>query len=414
MLLISVYFVATASLSLTAADRSQLEWFFGSALVMALAGVLLYRRNALGVGAVLVLGVTARLAVFWLPPGLSDDAFRYLWDGYVQHAGLNPFAATPAQLGPALQGDLYGRLNSTGFFSVYPPLSQLLFWISTIGEPQDWRQAWYVWKAICLLAEIGTLWLLRSTGARAMMLYALHPLPVVEMVGQAHTEAIMVFGLALACRSAASSQPLRAGFGWAIAAMTKLYPVLLGPFLVRSWKEGRRVLPAALLMLGLAALYWTPRTLGNTLSSLRLYAQYYEFNAGPYYAIKETLRLLTGADFSKQIGPLLAVGFGVAWLLRVRSHFGAPKPFAHQAYWTLGAFLLLSTTVHPWYLAGILVVLPFVPSPGWHWQALAVASLATYSRYVEGPYALVVAVGWLLWLFLFLIDRWRRPRSSSA
>lgn len=407
------YLAATVFTSAVAGDRSHLALFWAGCVAMALVALVLYQRDTLSVRALVVLGITARLAMLWLPPGLSDDAYRYLWDGFVQHAGLNPFAHRPADLTTWHDSALYPRLNSPTYFSVYPPLSQVLFWLVTPGSTDAWLANWYGWKGICLLAETGTLLLLGVLSRRAVLLYALQPLVVVEMVGQAHTEAVMVFGLALACRAMQRERVGLAGFGLAVATMVKLYPVLLFPFLIRSRRDARTLVLPVLGSLALAALYGWHAYLPNVLTSLQLYARYFEFNAGLYYALKHALGWISGTDPSKQLGPALALFFGFVYLLLIAHHARTRPPFARSAVWTLGTFLLLSTTVHPWYLAGVLVLLPFAGAAGWPWQFLALASLGTYMRYVDGPYAAFVWLGWggalVLWLAAILETRRASP-----
>ncbi len=406
------YLAATVFTSAVAGNRSHLALFWTGCVGMALVAFVLYRRDTLSVRALVVLGITARLAMFWLPPGLSDDAFRYLWDGFIQHAGINPFAHRPAGLTGWHDTVLYSRLNSPTYFSVYPPLSQMLFWLVTPGSMDSWLTSWYGWKGICLLAETGTLLLLGAHARRAVPLYALHPLVVVEMVGQAHTEAVMVFGLALACLAMQKERIGLAGFGIAVATMVKLYPMLLFPFLLRARRDARALVVPLLACAGLALLYGWHAYLPNVVSSLQLYAQYFEFNAGLYYALKHALWWIFGADPSKTLGPALAVLFGGIYLLLVVLHIRKRPPFARSAMWTLGALLVLATTVHPWYLAGVLVVLPFAGVAGWPWQFLALASLGTYMRYVDGPYAAFVWLGWGGALALWLAAFFERERVS--
>ena len=90
----------------------------------------------------LVIGfaLVLRLAVFWLPPGLSDDAYRYVWDGLVQTEGYNPYLHTPdSQELEALRSEhIYDELNSSGVYTVYPPVSQLVFRIGGVFYNQGW------------------------------------------------------------------------------------------------------------------------------------------------------------------------------------------------------------------------------------------------------------------------------------
>ena len=61
-------------------------------------------------------------------PSLSDDAYRYVWDGKVQLAGQNPYRFAPADR--RLDGVRYadrGRINHPRLRTVYPPLAELGF-----------------------------------------------------------------------------------------------------------------------------------------------------------------------------------------------------------------------------------------------------------------------------------------------
>lgn len=405
----SVGLVAVAGSS-----REQIGWFWLGCGGMAAAALWCYARGVLSPGRVLLLAVVARLAVFPWPPGLSDDGFRYLWDGMLQHHAVNPYAWRPVDVAGYFDSGLLHRLNSESFYSVYPPLSQMLFWLSTVFDPSNWTSGWYVWKLLCLGAELGTLCLLRSLGMRALVLYGLHPLPVVELVGQAHTEAWMVFGLALCAWAMQRGRTTLALWGLAGAVLTKLYPLLLVPLLLRR-SEDVRAAAGPLLVGGLLCVWYLgPAEVANLLSSVRLYTQYFEFNAGPYFSIKYLAALAGYGDVSKGLGPLLGGAFLCSALALVVLARRRDVPFARAAVSVLGAYLLFSTTVHPWYLSGVLVLLPFAGLTGWPWQWLGLASLGTYFLYVGGPYASIVWLGWGGALLLFLAQRWIFPFSTRS
>ena len=40
--------------------------------------------------------VLARLILLFAEPWLSDDIYRFIWDGYLWQAGINPFTALPS------------------------------------------------------------------------------------------------------------------------------------------------------------------------------------------------------------------------------------------------------------------------------------------------------------------------------
>ena len=85
---------------------------FGDLAFIALAvaqGVLVLVATRLAAGCrerptlAVILGVALalRLALLFEPPNLSTDAYRYVWDGRVQGAGVNPYLHVPAA--PALE-----------------------------------------------------------------------------------------------------------------------------------------------------------------------------------------------------------------------------------------------------------------------------------------------------------------------
>ncbi|MDX1430324.1 MAG: hypothetical protein R3282_08555, partial [Rhodothermales bacterium] len=140
---------------------------------------------------VIVIGVVLRAGVFWMGPGLSDDAYRYAWDGIVQAEGDNPYLVRPEddQVRRDRRPQLYGRLNSQEYFTVYPPLSQITFVTAATISGKRWPQTYYAIKLIIILVELlalAALW--RTAEPSVAILYAWNPVVIVEIAGQAHTE----------------------------------------------------------------------------------------------------------------------------------------------------------------------------------------------------------------------------------
>lgn len=395
--LVSLYAACIVGTAASASDPSTYPLFVGGAFLASGLVVVLWRMDALAMRHVLVGALLARLVFFPLQPSLSDDAFRYVWDGMVQWDGLNPFLYLPSSdaLGAYHDRALYDALNSAEYYSVYPPLSQLIFAVGGVFADGGWQVSYYVIKGCLVLIEVGGVWCLaQMVSARAVMLYAWHPLVLVETAGQAHTEAAMV-GLLLAAIWAVRTKrghwaaTALAGAGW-----VKLYPFLLFPLLWRRFGIGVLGTGAA-VSLGLAVPYAAPCALANMFESLQLYVQLFEFNAGPYYAVKEGFALFTGQDWSKQIGPAMGLLFAgllpIVYGLDLRNAWR----FETTAILIVGAFFVLSTTVHPWYLIGLVALSVLFQPPRWHWLWLSIWALGTYLFYVDGPYWPFVIVGWL-------------------
>ncbi|WP_457652240.1 class I SAM-dependent methyltransferase [Rhodocaloribacter sp.] len=400
--LLALLSLAVAAMSVCAGVKAWWYGFVAAALAAGALVVLLWRRGAFPTRTVLVAAVCFRLAVLWLPPSLSDDAYRYVWDGMLQVEGVNPYLHTPED--PALarfhDAPIFDELNSPGFFSVYPPLSQLFFAVAGLFYGFGWKVAFYVLKVLLAGMEVGALLLLaRMVDARRLMLYAWNPLVVMEAAGQAHTEAIMVFFLVLTVWLAR-----RGRGGWAAAALAgagwvKLYPFVLFPFLWRRY-GWRAVWPPLVVTALLLAPYADPSIPGHLLASLDLYVRYFEFNAGPYYAVKKLFLLATGDDWSKTLGPAFRVVFLAALPALYFADWRRQWPLYRAFVWTMGAFFLCATTVHPWYVLGLLALTTLAPRPSWHWLWFGLFAMGTYLRYVDGPYWLFVNLSWGGWAVL--------------
>jgi hypothetical protein len=369
---------------------------------------------------VLMVGLLLRAIFFPLGGGLSDDYHRYLWDGALVRDGIDPFAEVPSALAaaehPFVESGNHRQwlteMNSPDYHSIYPPLSQFAFAGAGLG-------GYWGLKILFALAELGALLLLsRIVDSRRLIFYAWNPLLILETWGQPHTEALALLGLALALwawmkrRSA-----LVATFGIVMAAWVKLFPLLLLPFLWRRVERRKRwhcVLVAAVVSAGLWIPFLAAETFSNLLESSHLYMLSFEFNAGPYYAIKwlttMPLRALgwlgENQDTSKVVGPLMRGVFlcGLLWLWRMKRKEQRNFPENLSAFVFL--FLITFVNLHPWYLTFAVLAMPWTSVRmclAWLW--LAACSLGTYLSYSHDLYWPFVIVGWLGFAALLLLVR---------
>lgn len=396
-------------LSFLIADKVTWPLFVALAGLIAVGGWIAWRWGDFSIRHVLLVGILVRIAVSWVPPSLSDDAYRYVWDGVVQHEGINPYQWTPEDEALAFlhEETMYSLLNSSSYYSVYPPASQALFWLGTLVYPfGGWETSYYLIKGLLLLLELGALLLLsRMTTARRLLLYAWNPLIVLSAAAQIHTESAFVFFLILTVYAAQHQKGGWAGFSVALAGWVKLYPFVLLPLIWRRYgRKAFLVSIGAIIIVALPYVGWF--VIPNMLQSLDLYARYFEFNAGLYYGIKQVFFWITGDDWSKQIGPFfrnlflltLPIIFAIDW----KNNWSLKSALVV----TMGAFFLFSTTVHPWYLLGLLSLAILYERPLWHWLWLGICSLGTYLHYSEDTlfwYWLFVILGWSGWLGLVVV-----------
>lgn len=138
-------------------------------------------------------------------PSLSDDYFRFAWDGFMWTHGENPFTIIPSaylqESGPQPDYlmELFNGMNSPKYYTVYPPVCQFIFGISAQLFPSNLSGTVIVMRTFCIAAETGTIILLLKILAhfnlprRNVLLYALNPLVIMEGSGNLHFEVIMIF-----------------------------------------------------------------------------------------------------------------------------------------------------------------------------------------------------------------------------
>jgi hypothetical protein len=188
---------------------------------------------------ILLVAAVLRTIALFAPQALSTDAYRYVWDGRVQAAGINPYRFIPADpaLEPLRDASVYTNINRAEYaHTIYPPTAQLAFLAiervsdSVIGM----KLGMLMFDAIsitCLLV------LLRRNGlpAARVLLYAWHPLPIWEFAGSGHVDVVAIVFLLLAFLAASRRSPVWTGVSLAAATLVKFYPAVAAPALYHRW-----------------------------------------------------------------------------------------------------------------------------------------------------------------------------------
>ncbi|MEN0006817.1 MAG: glycosyltransferase 87 family protein, partial [Bacteroidota bacterium] len=268
------------------------------------------------------LGIALRFSLVFAFPALSDDIYRFIWDGQLWLNGLNPFEQLPTYYMQApnevagLSPELFELLNSQKYFTVYPPIAQATFTIAVWLSPNSWWGASVVMKLLLLGCEIGAIFLLWRLITQFelppanILLYVLNPLVIVEVVGNLHHEGMMVFFLLLAFYWLTQSKYHWSAVAMACSIASKLLPLMFLPFLIRrlGWKQSIRyfaILGATCLVLFLPL--FSEVFIQNFSQSLDLYFRRFEFNGSVYYLLREWGYSWTGRNMIQMLGPILAL-----------------------------------------------------------------------------------------------------------
>ncbi|MBC8043691.1 MAG: hypothetical protein IAF08_09640 [Rhizobacter sp.] len=366
----------------------------------------------------LIASVIMRASLLFSLPNLSDDFYRFVWDGRVMLSGQNPFARVPSAAIDAAAGldeTLLGELNSPDYFSVYPPLCQAVFYVACLLFPASLAGSVFVMKVFVFAAECGSLVILRrlltswKLPAERILIYALNPLVIIELSGNLHFEAMVIFFLLLALWLLGQvSTPHRprllrlprliiAATAFGLAVLSKLLPLMYLPFFIRRLGVKKfSMFGAAMLLISLVAFvpFWDGDMMTNIAQSLALYTKAFEFNAGFYYLVREVGLAIYGYNMIQTAGARLAAVAGSLILLlalydamKHRAAFGNNRfdaGFVEKWLFAGGVYLAFATTVHPWYLAPLVMFSVFSK-----WKFALVWSLAvplSYAAYGALPY----------------------------
>lgn len=323
-------------------------------------------------GLIVGLAVVMRLVLLVSTPALSDDLYRYIWDGRVAAAGIDPYRYAPAAPELAsLRDPLWERVNQKTQRTPYPPAAQLVFAATYRLAPDSIKAQQVVATVADLLVIGGLVLLLRRLGlpVERALLYAWHPLPALHFAHSAHHDPLMIapllLALALVVPATVDAVEARgrvgSGLALAVAVLVKLVPALVVPVLLRRW----RWLGLAAFGLGLAVLSTPYLRAGPTLlGGVGTEAGEAVFNDSLHYLLIRLLapvtsRAATIASLLSAVA-LAATALALAWRDRQLADAAGP---ARATLFLLGLALLLNAVVEPWYLAWILPFLALFLRP---------------------------------------------------
>ncbi len=392
--------------------------------------------------------IAFRLLMLATEPTLSDDVFRYLWDGHLLTEGVNPYShpISAASLDP-YEVEVRRLANNPHLASPYLPTAQLLFALTAVALPLKAISV----QLVMTILDLGTAgllaWLLRHTGfsAHRIGLYLWHPLVIVELSHGAHLDGAMTFFAiaAFATTVDGSNKPMSSGrqllspILLALAVLTRPLPLLLAPVLWWRWQWWQRGFFGAAMFGMLVPFSFgqgglgldSPSTGTGLFGSARVYANDFRFNSGLAHWLETSLH--TGSSVPTGVAAAIMVVIGLSVWLKARPDRQTSGGLASASATTsdglishlrLGAIPLMAYTVltpvfHPWYLIIVLAFLPFqsprsveptrrwiLLAPWWTLSALLPLSYLTYqdpNRFAEREW--VRLVEWLPTLALVVI-----------
>ncbi len=425
----------------------------------------LWKKNTDKFKLLVGLAILFRLVFLFAIPNLSQDFYRFIWDGRMILEGFNPYLSLPETFieqrnFPINQAiDLYkgmGEMNGSHYTN-YPPINQLCFLIAAIFSNKSILGAAVVMRVIIILADVGIIYFGKKLLEKLnlpihnIFLYALNPFIIIEMTGNLHFEPVMLFFLVWSLYKLQQEKWIWAAILLACSVSVKLIPLLFLPLffqwftstslstritkdvIANKVKQSKQIPKWIPILTGITRLmifylivfatiillfipFYSSKFINNYSNSVGLWFRNFEFNASVYYIAREIGYLFRGWNEIAIIGkimPILTILFllGITFFRKNKSI----KELITVMLFGLSFYYFTTTTMHSWYVATLVILSVFTKYRfPIIWSLVIILSYQAYANspwtenlwFVGIEYAIVY--GFLIWeLFI------KKPTQKS-
>ena len=381
--LLSLILYTSFAYDLVRTEAVKLVLLYSSLFIIA---YILKKSAGFNFGFLVLASILVRLIFLPAIPNLSQDFYRFIWDGRMLYEGFNPYLYTPdsfIQNGkfPVVQAkELYNGMGalSASHFTNYPPINQLCFYLAALFSSKSITGAVVIMRLIIIAADIGTLYFgkklleqLRLPSSR-IWFYILNPFIIIELTGNLHFEGVMIFFLVWSLYLLHLGKWKWAAVTLACSISVKLIPLMFLPIFFWWFKRSKASkLPDfkklisfySLVIISIAVLFlpfFSMEFVNNYSKTVGLWFNNFEFNGSLYYIAREIGYVITGYNEIKIIGkvfPIIAVLI-ILWHSFFKKNTDILK-LTGSIIIAFTCYLFLSTTVHPWYIATLVALCVF-------------------------------------------------------
>jgi len=383
-----------------------------------------------------VLAFSFRLLFLFSIPNLSQDFYRFLWDGRMILQGFNPYVHTPESFiingtSPVYQAqELYngmGILNASHFTN-YPPLNQLCFVIAGLFAGKSILGSVIVLRLMIIAADFGTRYfgkkLLHKLNipVNTIFWFILNPFIIIELTGNLHFESVMIFLLIWSLYLFQVGKWRFSAVIFAFSISIKLIPLIFLPLFfnwffngklsIKDWRlhslEFKNLFFFYSLIIFITLILFIPfyslAFIQNYTQTVILWFQDFEFNASLYYVARTIGYLFRGYNEIGLIGKIFPV---IIFLFVLYTTFfrknKSIKELILSMFIVLSFYYFMSTTVHPWYIATLLILSLFTKYKfPLVWSFAAILSYLAYANSDNTENLWVISLEYIL-VYGFLI-----------
>ena len=345
-----------------------------------------------------------RVAGLFAFPLLSDDIYRFWWDGYFNLQGFNPFQHKPNELislHPEYLQDasiksIYSHLNSPEYYSVYPAICQFLFLIAAKISSTNIALFAIVLKVIftaidfIIVIYLNKLLETFNKSNHSSLLYILNPLILIEIHGNLHFEILILLGLCLSLYFLFQNSFFKSGLWLGVSIIGKLTSGIFAPlillYLAIKNKKSAVLFCIATAIIFLSFLIYPGKYYSNFLQSIRLYFKQFEFNSFLFRPLYQFNFNANFHELNAHLGQLLSSLFMAVFGFLLISFIRKKLDFFQVIWLSLFMYLICSASIHPWYISTLILLGTFCfPISTLAWSFLIVVSYAKYNT-VTFPY----------------------------
>lgn len=405
----------------------EFEFAFFAAFMLYLVAVALVLRDDRVTSRQLVVLIFAfaiayRALLIFTPPSLSDDMYRYVWDGRVQANQINPYAYPPEapELTYLRDDSVWPLINRKMASTIYPGGAQLTYAALWRVWPDSVRWFQIAMAAGGLAAGVMLAFVLKALEkpSHLVLIYLWNPLVVFETAHSAHLDGLVLPLLVGAWWARTRDRDILVGLLLGAATALKLYPAVLLPALWQTSSGSRSHLAAAKMPLAFAtvlAASYLPY-ISQGLGVIGFLPTYLEerFNTSPI-----SLLLQSADNVPREIetlgiwvAPALFAIIGLKFLVRKSTN---AEQAIRRCVWPIGAFLITWPNLHPWYVLWLVPLLALYVRPGelgfrfdgWTgWLLFSGLAALAYTLFVEMELVVWAQYAEFLPLYALLIIPW--------
>ncbi|QWX83179.1 mannosyltransferase [Cellulophaga sp. HaHaR_3_176] len=325
-------------------------------------------------------GIIFRIIFLLILPNLSQDYFRFIWDGELLSNGLNPYLKTPNQLieeSNLIIDNVIKLYNGMGslsakHYSNYPPLNQIIFAISVFIGGKSIAGSVVVMRLFIISADIGIVLIGRkllkkiNRAPHLIFWYFLNPLVIVELTGNLHFEGVMLFFFIWSLYLISKNNWKIGGVIYALSISVKLVPLVFLPLFLKHLGFKKSIFFYSIIgltTLTLIAPFYSSEFIHNYSKTIGLWFSNFEFNSSIYNLVKE----IAVSHFDAKPWELIKVYGKITPIIVITSvllftFFKVDRNITTlitAMLWVLSIYYFTSATVHPWYIIFLILLTVF-------------------------------------------------------